>query len=91
MDAVGDGGMIEEEEDVDRIGVRIHEKGFAIGLEGTSEGLAGIGNYAVGDFEAVDVGLMLLITAESISNSVGSKTEESQKQEEGGERSPIIE
>jgi len=34
VDAVGDGGMIEEEEDVDRMGVRIDENGFAVGLEG---------------------------------------------------------
>jgi len=62
VDAVGDGRMIEE--DVDRIGVRIDENGFAVNLEGTCEGLAGIANYAVGDLEAIDIGLMLLITAE---------------------------
>ena len=91
MDAVGDGGMIEKEEDVDRIGVRIHENGFAIGLEGVREGLAGVRNDAVGDFEAVDVGLVLLITAEGIAEDVGGKTEESKKQEKRRKRGPIIE
>jgi len=60
--------MIEEEEDVDRMGVRIDENGFAVGLEGVREGLAGVRNDPVGDFEAIDVGLVLLITAEGIAD-----------------------
>src|SRR6266853_4621407 len=55
------------------------------------EGLARVRNDAVGDFEAVDVGLVFRIATEGVANGVGCETEESQKQEKRGERSPIVE
>src|SRR3982074_959528 len=91
MDAVADGRVIEEEEDVDRIGVGIDENSLAVDLERTRKSLAGVGNDAVGDFEAIDIGLGLLITAESMAEAVRRKTEEREKKEKRGKRSPIIE
>src|SRR6266851_10075905 len=55
------------------------------------EGLAWVRNDAVGDFEAVDVGLVFRIATEGVADGVGCETEESQKQEKRGERSPIVE
>src|SRR6267143_24276 len=55
------------------------------------EGLARVRNDAVGDFQAVDVGLVFRIATEGVANGVGCETEESQKQEKRGERSPLVE
>src|SRR6266851_3036270 len=55
------------------------------------EGLARVGNDAVSDFEAVDVGLMFRIAAESVANGIGCETEKGQEQEKRGKRSPIVE
>src|SRR6266446_1030938 len=55
------------------------------------EGLARIRNDAVGDFEAVDVGLVFRIAAEGVANGIGSETEKGQEQEKRGKRSPIVE
>src|SRR5258708_40276609 len=48
-------------------------------------------NDAVGDFEAVDIGLIFLIAAESIADDIGGETEERQEQEKRGEGGPIVE
>src|SRR5260370_18305350 len=55
------------------------------------EGLARVGNDAVSDFEAVDVGLMFRIAAESVANGIGCETEKGQEQEKRGKRRPIVE
>src|SRR5260370_34444613 len=55
------------------------------------EGLARVRNDAVSDFEAVDVGLMFRIAAESVDNGIGCETEKGQEQEKRGKRSPIVE
>src|SRR5260370_37570181 len=55
------------------------------------EGLARVGNDAVSDFEAVDVGLMFRIAAESVANGIGFETEKGQEQKKRGKRSPIVE
>src|SRR5260370_23410863 len=55
------------------------------------EGLARVGKDGVGDFEAVDVGLMFRIAAESVANGIGCETEKGQEQEKRGKRSPIVE
>src|SRR5258706_4732421 len=55
------------------------------------EGLARVRNDAVGDFQAVDVGLVFRIATEGVANGVGCETEESQKQEKRGKRRPIVE
>src|SRR5258708_10574086 len=91
VDAVGNGGVIEEEKDVDRIGVGVDENGFAVDLEGARECLTRVRNDAVGDFEAVDIGLIFLIAAESIADDIGGETQESQEQEKRGEGGPIVE
>src|SRR5437868_6246356 len=52
--------------------------------------LARVRNDAVGNFEAVDIGLILLIAAEGIANGVGGETEESEEQKKRGERGPIV-
>jgi hypothetical protein len=91
VDTISNWGVSEKKEDIDGIGVRIDENGFAIDLERVREGLAGVRNDVVSDFEAVDVGLILLITAEGIAEDVGGKTKEREKQEKRRERGPIIE
>ena len=90
MDAVGNGGVIEEKEDVDGVGVGINEHGFSVNLEGTREGLAGIRDEAVADFETVNIGLVLLKAAESIAESTGSETENRDEEEKSWERGPIV-
>src|SRR5437879_8522945 len=55
------------------------------------EGLARVRNDAVGDFEAVDVGLVFRIAAEGVANGIGCETEKGQEQEKRGKRSPIVE
>src|SRR5258708_281666 len=55
------------------------------------EGLARVRNDAVGDFEAVDVGLVFRIAAEGVANGIGCETEKGQEQEKRGKRRPIVE
>src|SRR2546422_9634384 len=71
--------------------VGVNENGFPVHLEGTREGLTGVGNDAVGNFEAVDIGLVLLIAAESIADGARRKTEHSEQQEKRGKRGPVVE
>ncbi len=77
MDAVGYRGVIEEQEDVDGIGVRVDENGFAVYLKRMREGLAGVRNDAMSDFKAINVRLVFRIAAEGIADDVGSETEKS--------------
>ena len=90
MDAVGDSRVIEEEEDVDGIGVGINENSFAVNLEGTCEGLTSIGDEAVADFETVNIGLVFLKAAESVAESTSGETENRDEEEKSGERGPIM-
>ena len=90
MDAVGDSRVIEEEEDVDGIGIGINENSFAVNLEGTCEGLTGIGDEAVADFETVNIGLVFLKAAERVAESTGGETENRNEEEKSWERGPII-
>src|SRR5580692_5315418 len=83
--------MIVEKEDLNGIGVGVNESLFAIVLEGLCAGLGGIGNDVVGDFQAVDIGLILLKTAEGAADGIGSKTEYGEEQEKRRERGPILE
>src|SRR5229473_5900078 len=55
------------------------------------KGLARVRNDAVGDFEAVDVGLVFRIAAEGVADGIGGESKESQEEEKGGERCPIVE
>src|SRR5260370_82705 len=82
--------MIEEQEDVDGIGVRVDENGFAVYLEGMREGLAGVRNDAVSDFKAINIRLMFRIAAEGIADGIGGETEEGQEQEKLRKRGPIV-
>ena len=90
VDAVGYGGVVEEEEYVDGIGVGIDEDLLAVFLEGDGAVLAGVGENAVGDFKAVDVGLIFLEAAEGIEDGGRGETEKGDEQEQGGKRGPII-
>ena len=90
VDAVGYGGVVEEEEYVDGIGVGIDEDLLAEFLEGDGAVLARVGHDAVGDFEAVDIGLIFLEAAEGIQDGGSSEAKKGDEQEQGGERGPII-
>ena len=90
VDAVGYGGMVEEEEYVDGIRLGIDEDLLAEFLERDGAVLAGVGQDAVRDFEAVDVGLIFLEAAEGIQDGGGCETKKRDEQEQGGKRSPII-
>src|SRR5216684_3978203 len=91
MDAAGDGRMVVEKKNLYWIGVGINKGIFAVVLEGLGTGLAGIGNDTVGDFQAVDVGLILLIAAEGAAERIGNETEYREKQEKRRKRGPILE
>ena len=91
MDAACDCWMVVEKEDLYGIWVGVDKSGFAVVLEGLRAGLPRIGNDVVSDFQAVDVGLILLITAEGASKSIGSEAENCDEQEKCRERGPIVE
>src|SRR5260370_38259979 len=91
MDAGGGGGMVVEKKNLYWIGVGINKGVFAVVLEGLGTGLAGIGNDAVGDFQAVDIGLILLIAAEGAAERLGNETEYREKQQKRRKRGPILE
>src|SRR6202140_504842 len=74
VDAIRNGGMIIEKKDLYGIGLGINKNGFAEDLERVRAGLAGIGNDAVGDFQAVDVSLILLISAKGAAESICNET-----------------
>lgn len=76
--------MIEEEENLERIGVWVNENSFAVNLEGMRASLAWIGNDTVGNFQAVDVGLIFLKAAEGAAKYIGNETENSDEQEKRG-------
>ena len=78
MDAIADRRVIVEKKHLERIGVRIDEDLFTIVLEGPSTGLPWISKNAVGYFETVDVGLILLEAAKAVAHSAGDKTKESE-------------
>src|SRR5260370_14350213 len=73
MDAAGDGWVVVEEKDLYWIGVGVGKSGLAEVLEGLRAGLAGIGDDAAGDFQAVGGGLIVLITAEGASKDIGNE------------------
>src|SRR5215469_5829068 len=91
MDAVGNGWVIEEEKNINGIGVGVDEHGFSINLERTRKGLTGIGHETVGHLEAVNVRLMFLKTANRIAGGVCRETEKGDEQEQSGKRRPVIE
>src|SRR5215468_7086054 len=90
MDAVFDRRVIEEQKDVHGIGIGIDEDLFAEHLEGRGAFLAGVGDDVVRDFEAVDVGLVLLITAIGVADSVCGKSKKSDEQDKRGKSGPIV-
>src|SRR5258708_2918164 len=91
VDAAGDGRMVVEKKNLYGIRVGVNKGSFAVVLKGLRTGLTGIGNDAVGDFQAVDVGLILLIAAERAAEGIGNETEYRKKQEKRRKRSPILE
>lgn len=74
MDAVGDGGVVVEEKDINGVGVGVDENGFAPNLELVRGGLAGVGNDAMSDFETVDVGLILFKAADAVGDGIGKES-----------------
>jgi len=88
---LANGRMVVEKKNLYWIGVGVNKGGFAEVLEGLRAGLAGIGNDAAGHFQAVDVGLILLIPAEGAAEGIGCETEYGEKQEKRRKRSPILE
>ena len=76
MDTVGDRGVIEEKEYVDGMGIGVDQNGLTVNLKGTRGGLAGVRNNAVSNFEAVDIGLILLVAAEGIKDGLGQEKEQ---------------
>src|SRR5438876_5374683 len=91
VDAAGDGRMVVEKNYLNGIGVGVNKSSFAVVLKGFRAGLAGVGDDAVGDFQAVDVGLILLVAAEGAAEGIGNETEYREKQEKGRKRGPILE
>src|SRR5262249_20780130 len=87
MDAVFDGRVVEEQKDVDGIGVGIDEDLFPEHLEGCGTFLAKIGDDAVRDFKAVDIGLVFKVAAVRIACGVcgeSKKCDENAKRGKGG-------
>ena len=91
MDAVGNGWVIEEEKDINGIGVGVDEHGLSIDLERTCKRLTGIGDETVRHLETVNVRLMFRKTTKRIACSVCRKTEKGDEQEQSGKRRPVIE
>src|SRR5947209_5476646 len=89
--AIRNGGVIEEQKHVHGIRIGVDEDGFAVDLEGARKGLTCVRNNAMGNFQAVHIGLVLLRTAEGIADGVGCKTEESNEQKKRGKRGQIVE
>src|SRR5271154_2587212 len=89
-DAVWDCWVGIEHEDGDGIGSGIGEIHFAENLKGLRGDLAGIRNQAVGDFQAILVGLMFHMAADGALHGVSDKGINGKQEEQRGERGPIV-
>ncbi len=90
-DTVADPGMVIEPEFDEGAGARVAEIDFTEDLKGLGGGLAGMGSEAVGDLEAILVGLMLDMAAEGVGERSDGDHQEGDKKEEHGKGSPVIE
>src|SRR5258708_32127047 len=71
-------------------GIGIGQADFAEDLEGGGGDLRRIGDDAGNDFQAVNVGGMLLGAAEPVGDGHGEKREHLQQQKKDGEGSPVV-
>src|SRR5205814_1089765 len=71
--SVGNGRMIVEEDDMDRIGFWIGQVHLAQNLKSLSSDLSGIRRKPVRDFESVLIGLVLQVSAECAADRVRDK------------------
>src|SRR5690348_13228347 len=85
--AIADGGMIVEEKNIERVWRRIGEVDFTGLLKGTRRGLPGVGNHAVHNLLAINIGFMLDVAAESIARDVARESEHGDDQQQCGKRS----
>jgi len=82
------GGVHPEGDERWRIG--IGKIVFTHGLEGVRGDLRGVGNNAVDEFEAEDIGIVLLHAAETVGHRRGKKHNGLQDEHQNAERGPIL-
>src|SRR5258708_3563038 len=89
--AVGDGRMVVIPEHHQTAWIRIVQREFSQHLEGMRAGLLRIGIDAVRDLQAVDVGIMLKLAAESAVNGPRDNAHDRKYQHQHGYSGPVAE